>query len=76
MTDEKIISLLSNNKEHKALRYLYTYQHAVISYVKSNNGNKLLRQHCKKIRLNQIRRDIRFDKLLFKETIRAKKTPI
>tara|TARA_B100000809_G_C15055134_1_gene500395 strand:- start:684 stop:1208 length:525 start_codon:yes stop_codon:yes gene_type:complete len=40
MTDEKLINLLLSDKEHQALRYLYTYQKPVINYIKINQGNK------------------------------------
>ena len=40
MTDERIIALLLEQKENKALRVLYGYQKPVIQYIKSNQGNK------------------------------------
>lgn len=40
MTDDKLIDLLLNNKEHQALRQLYNYQKPVIQYIKKNQGTK------------------------------------
>lgn len=40
MTDERIIALLLEQKENKALRVLYGYQKPIIQYIKSNQGNK------------------------------------